>query len=156
MLLVKRGTERMLGFWEPFHDISKMHGEMDRLFSSFWTKSDRDLSKGIEWTPAVDIYEERDEIIVKAEIPGVRKEDVSLSLMEDTLTIKGERKYQREEKRENYVWMEGSYGTFTRVLQLPRPVKSESAKAEYKDGILKIVLPKAEESKTREIKIEVK
>ena len=153
MLPVK---EKGLSVWEPFRDLRKMHDEMDRLFSTFWQKGDLDLSEAAAWSPAVDLYEDKDQIVVKAEIPGVKKEDVSLTLTEDMLTIKGERKAEKEERRENFYRMEGSYGMFSRTLQLPRPVKFEEAKAEYKDGILRIVLPKSETSKTREIKIDLK
>ncbi|HEY5600017.1 MAG TPA: Hsp20/alpha crystallin family protein [Candidatus Manganitrophaceae bacterium] len=156
MLPVKRDVERGINLWEPFRELRKMQDEMDRMFSSFWTKTDHDLAEGVAWMPSVDMYEDKDQIVVKAELPGVRKEDVSLALTEDILTIKGERKYEREEKRENYFRLEGSYGMFHRALQLPRPVKFDAVKAEFKDGVLKIILPKAEESKTREIKIEVK
>ncbi len=155
MLPVKRDGERVLTVWEPFRDLRKMHDEMDRLFSSLWPKGDHDITEAAAWAPAVDMYEDKDQIVVKAELPGVKKEDVSLSLTEDILTIKGERKAEKEEKRENFFRMEGSYGLFIRTLQLPRPVKFEAAKAEYKDGILKVVLPKDETSKTREIKIDV-
>lgn len=155
MLPVKKDFERGLGVWEPLRDLQKMHEEMDRLFSGFWPKADRDGAEIAAWRPAIDMYEEKDRIVVKAELPGVRKEDLALSLTEDILTIKGERKYEKEEKRENYYRLEGSYGTFQRALQLPRSVKSDAVAAEFRDGVLKITLPKSEESKTREIKINV-
>jgi len=129
---------------------------MDRLFSSLWPRSDQELTNGRLWTPAIDVYEDKEQIVVKAELPGVRKEDVSISLTEDTLTLKGERKYEKEEKKENYYRLEGSYGGFVRTIEIPRPVKADAVKAEFKDGVLKIVLPKADDSKTREIKIDVK
>jgi HSP20 family protein len=156
MLPVKRNNERVLAVWEPFRDLRTIDDEMNRLFSSFWPNGDRELATAGPWAPAADLYEDKDQIIVKLELPGVRKEDVSISLTEDTLTIKGERKSEKEETRENYYRLEGNYGSFLRMIELPRPVKSDAVKAEYRDGILKIVLPKAEESKTREIKIDVK
>ncbi|HUK56109.1 MAG TPA: Hsp20/alpha crystallin family protein [Nitrospiria bacterium] len=156
MLPTKREGERVVAVWEPFRDLRNMHDEMDRLFSSFWPNGGRELTPAAEWMPAADLYEDKEQIVVKLELPGVRKEDVSISLTEDTLTIKGERKTEKEERRENYFRIEGKYGSFLRMIELPRPVKADAIKAEYKDGILKIVLPKAEDSRTREIKIDVK
>lgn len=156
MLPVKRNNERVLALWEPFRDLRTMQDKMDRLFSPFWPNGDRELATAGQWVPAADLYEDKDQIVVKLELPGVRKEDVSISLTEDTLTIKGERKTEKEETRENYYRLEGNYGSFLRMFELPRPVKSDAVKAEYKDGILRIVLPKAEETKAKEIKINVK
>jgi HSP20 family protein len=156
MLPVRIGGERGIGAWAPFRELRKVHEEMDRLFATLWPRTDHDLAEAVTWAPAVDMYEDEDHIIVKAELPGVKKEDVSLSLTEDLLTIKGERKYEKEEKKENFFRFEGCYGSFLRTLELPRPVKFEEARAEYKDGILKIMLPKAERSRTHEIRIDVK
>ena len=156
MFPIKREGDRVVAVWEPVRDIRTMRDEMDRLFTSFWPNGDRELTPAAEWVPAVDLYEDKEQIVVKLELPGVPKEDVSISLTEDTLTIKGERKTEKEERRENYFRLEGRYGSFLRMIELPRPVKADAIKAEYKDGILKIVLPKAEDSKTREIKINVK
>jgi len=156
MFPIKREGERTVAVWEPFRDLRNVHSEMDRLFSSLWPRSDQELTNGRLWTPAIDVYEDKEQIVVKAELPGVRKEDVSISLTEDTLTLKGERKYEKEEKKENYYRLEGSYGGFVRTIEIPRPVKADAVKAEFKDGVLKIVLPKADDSKTREIKIDVK
>jgi len=126
---------------------------MDRLFPTFWPKLQ---DENTAWRPSLEVHEEPDKFVVKAEIPGVKKEDVSITLLEDILTLKGERKLEQEEKKENYLLFERSYGSFDRTVQLPRPVKAEAVKAEYKDGILEIQLPKAEEEKTKEIKIVVK
>lgn len=156
MLPIKKETERGINVWEPFRDLRRMHDEMDRLFSSLWPAGDGELTKTSVWLPAVDVYEEKDQIIVQAELPGVNKDDLSLSLTEDTLTIKGQRKFEHEEKQEGYYRVEGRYGGFQRTLELPVPVKADAVKAEYKDGILKITLPKAEAAITREIKIAVK
>jgi len=134
-----------------------MQDEMDRLFPTFWPKTQRDLTNGdAVLRPSLEVYEEPGKIVVKAELPGAKKDDIFISLAEDVLTIKGERKFEHEEKMENYLLFEGSYGSFHRMLQLPQPVKADAVTAEYKDGILEIQLPKAEESKTREIKITVK
>jgi HSP20 family protein len=151
MLPVRDG--RGLSVWEPFRDLQRIKDEMDRLFPAYWPKAQ---DQNTEWRPALEVQEAEDKIVVRAEIPGVKKEDVSITLLEDVLTIKGERKFEHEEKRDNYLLLEGSYGSFHRTVQLPRPVKADAVKAEYKDGILEIQLPKAEEAKTKEIKINVK
>jgi HSP20 family protein len=151
MLTVRNG--RGLSVWEPFSDLQLIQDEMDRLFPTYWPKDQNGNSK---WRPSLEVHEEADKFVVKAEVPGVKKEDVSISLLEDTLTIKGERKLEHEEKKENYLLFEGTYGSFHRTVQLPRAVKVDAVKAEYKDGILEIQLPKAEEAKTKEIKINVK
>jgi HSP20 family protein len=157
MLITIKGVERGLGLWEPLHNLQSMQDEMDRLFPTFWPKTQGDATNGDSaWRPSLEVYEESDKVVVKAEIPGVKKENISISLTDDVLTIKGERKFEHEEKMENYLLFEGSYGSFHRMLQIPQPVKADAVKAEYKDGILEIQLPKAEESKTREIKITVK
>jgi len=155
MLTVRNG--RGLGVWEPFKDLRRIQNEMDQLFTLSWPKAQRDLTDGdAAWRPSLEVYEEPDKIVVKAEIPGIKKEDFAISLMDDILIIKGERKFEHEEKKENYLLFERSYGSFHRTLQLPKPVKADAVKAEYKDGILEIQLPKAEESKTREVKVTVK
>jgi HSP20 family protein len=155
--MLRNEPVRGLRVWEPFRDLRKMHDEMDRLFSSLWPKTDaRDEHAGSAWTPAIDVYEEKEQYVVKAELPGVKKEDVSLSLMDDVLTIKGERRYEKEEKQEGFLRVESAYGTFQRALQLPQSVKGDAVTAEFKDGILRITLPKAESVKSREIKIDAK
>jgi HSP20 family protein len=157
MTLMRNDGERSVRLWEPFRELRNMHDEMDRLFSSLWPKAAvRDAGASAAWAPAIDVYEEKDRYVVKAELPGVKREDVSLSLTDDVLTIKGERRYEKEEKQEGFLRVESAYGGFQRVLQLPQTVKGDAVSAEFKDGILKITLPKAESVKSREIKIEAK
>jgi HSP20 family protein len=107
-------------------------------------------------SPVVDMYDKKDEIVVKAEIPGVPKENVKISLSDNTLTIKGEIKKEEEVKEEDYYYAERSYGSFARALSLPAKVKADKIKANFKDGILEIHLPKSEEAKPKEIKIDIK
>jgi len=129
---------------------------MDRFFASLWPNGEREGNGAAVWTPSIDVYEEKDRYVIKAELPGVKREDVSLVLENDVLTIKGERRYEQEEKREDFLRVESTYGAFQRALQLPQSVQADAVNAEYKDGILKITLPKADQTKTREIKIDVK
>ena len=108
-----------------------------------------------EWTPSLDVSETKNNIVVKAEAPGVDPKDIDISLMGDVLTIKGEKRQEKEEKDQNYHRVERSYGVFTRSVRLPQEVQSDKIEASYKNGILKITLPKSEEAKKKEIKIKV-
>jgi HSP20 family protein len=105
--------------------------------------------------PVVDLFEERDDIVVKAELPGMDKDNIQVNLTDHTLTIKGEKKKEEEEKEENYYRSERSYGSFVRTLELPREVHAEKVKASFKNGILEVRMPKTEEAKAKEIKVKV-
>ncbi len=108
-----------------------------------------------EISPAVDMYDKKDEIVVKAEVPGIEKENINISVTDSTLTIKGETKKEEEVKEEDYYYSERSYGSFRRMLTLPVKVQGDKIKASFKNGVLEIHLPKAEEAKPKEIKVEV-
>jgi HSP20 family protein len=108
------------------------------------------------WSPAVDIYESENEIIVQAELPGVDRKDITLHLEKNVLTLKGERRFEKETKQENYHRIERSYGGFSRAFSIPAMVDEEKIRADYKDGILKIALPKKEQVKPKQIQIETK
>lgn len=129
---------------------------LNRLFEeSFFPQSAEPFSMAA-WSPSCDIYETKNEIVVKAEIPGVKKEDIKLSLQENVLTLTGERKFEEETKKENYVRVERGYGSFTRSFTLPSYVDVKKIGAEFKDGLLEVKLPKSEETKPKEIEIKVK
>ncbi len=150
---IERYRGRHPAYWEPFFGLRGLQGEMNRLFTDFFSEpSEKSLAAVI---PAVDLVETKDAIQVKVELPGVKKEDVEISLKDDFLVIKGEKKEEREEKGENRYYMERTYGSFSRVVTLPAKVKEDKIRASYKDGVLEIHLPKAEEAKPREIKVEV-
>ncbi|MFN3406978.1 MAG: Hsp20/alpha crystallin family protein [Caldimicrobium sp.] len=139
--------------WRPFQELRK---EMDRLFQEFFGKSLLpERWEGIEWAPAVDVSETEDEIIVKADLPGVKPDDIEINIVDNILTIKGEKKRETEEKKENFYRVERFYGSFMRSIQLPVEIDREKIKAQYKDGVLKVVLPKKPESKAKVIKVEV-
>ncbi|NOY39509.1 MAG: Hsp20/alpha crystallin family protein [Nitrospirae bacterium] len=108
-----------------------------------------------EISPVVDIYEEGDDVVVKAEMPGIKKDDVDVSLTDNTITISGEKKKEEKVEKKNYYRLERSYGSFTRTFRLPAEVQSDKAKAKFKDGILEIRVPKTEEAKKREKKVKV-
>jgi len=141
----------------PFKDVEKVRSEMDRLLDTFLfgRPQRRDFWEEVEWLPAVDVAETKDQIVVNAEIPGMDPKEFDISLSEGTLTIKGEKKQEKEEKEEAYHLIERRYGTFTRSIPLPKEVDSNKAIASYKNGVLKVRLPKSGEAEKKEVKIKV-
>ena len=141
----------------PFKDIEKVRSEMDRFLNTFLfgVPQKRDLWEGAEWLPAVDVAEMKNEVVVSMEAPGMDPKEFDISLSEGTLTIRGEKKQEREEKEEDYRLIERRYGTFSRSIPLSQEVESDKIKASYKNGVLTIVLPKSKEAKKKEIKIKV-
>lgn len=139
----------------PLHRASTLRDEIDRVFGQFFeTPANTQAFDG--WVPAVDLYENKDNFTVKCEVPGMKKEDIEISLHEGFLTISGERK-REEKKQEGEVYRTERYeGRFSRSLALPSKVNSEKINATYKDGVLTVVLPKAEEAKPKQIQIDVK
>jgi HSP20 family protein len=143
--------------WDPFREMSALQERMNRLISDFRTRTpfgEEEMAQGA-WIPAVDIYETKDSIMLNVELPGVTKEDMSLEVKDNTLTIKGEKKLEKDVKEENFHRMERTYGSFVRSFTLPNTVHQERVKAKFRDGILEITLPKAEEAKPKQIKVEV-
>lgn len=134
----------------PFRDLARMEREMQDAFGQFfpaWTE------QGRGWAPSVDMVEEKDEIVVKADLPGIDEKDIDITVQDGTLTIRGERKAEKEEKKEGYYYAERSYGAFVRSLPLPTGVEAERVKATFKKGVLEIHLPKAKEAKGKKIEI---
>jgi len=140
----------------PFREFERMRRDMDRLWDSFLEGGlRRRTEEGGEWLPSLDVSETKNELVVKAEVPGMDAKDIDISLSDGMLTIKGEKKQEKEEKEADYHLVERSYGAFVRSVQLPKEVKADKINASYKDGVLKITLPKSEEVKKKEIKIKV-
>ena len=140
--------------WDPFRDLNIMQERMNRMFEDAgrgW--SGDEPSSTTTWSPAVDIYETENEIQVQAELPGVDRKDISLNLEKNVLTLKGERRFEKETKQENYHRIERAYGGFSRSFSIPAIVDEEKIRADYKDGILKIALPKKEQVKPKQIAI---
>jgi HSP20 family protein len=142
--------------WSPFRDVMGIRDEMDRMFDNFFTRSGERGAFDTPWTPIVDIYETQDSVIIDAELPGMKQSDIEVNVTDNTLTIKGEKKQEKETKEENFYRVERVYGLFSRTFTLPVGVHADKIKATYKDGVLKITLPKAEEVKPKLIPIEVK
>lgn len=141
--------------WRPFRELTTLRDEMDRLWERFSGEWPTLEPVRREWAPSLDVSETKNNIVVKAEVPGLEPKDIDISLTGGVLTIKGEKKQEKEEKDENYHRIERSYGTFTRSVRVPQEVQSDKIEATYKDGVLKITLPKSEEAKKKEIKIKV-
>ena len=154
MSLVRWNPARELAAWPS--DLFGIQREMNKMFDGvFRGTGDEDYSFS-SWTPAVDIAEHDDEYLVKVELPGVNKDEVKLTLENNILTIRGEKKQEKETKKENYHRVERSYGSFQRSFTLPAAVKSDKIDASYKDGILTVSLPKVEEAKPKQIEVKVK
>ena len=142
--------------WRPFRELERMRREMDRLWDSFFEgRPRRKIEELGEWGPSLDLSETKNDLIVKAEVPGMDPKDIDISLDKDILTIKGEKKQETEEKEENYHFIERTYGAFARSIRLPRGVHSDKINASYKNGVLRVTLPKSEEAKKNEIRIKV-
>ncbi|HZH91715.1 MAG TPA: Hsp20/alpha crystallin family protein [Pyrinomonadaceae bacterium] len=140
--------------YDPFRDLRMLQDEVNRLFSSNLSRSfgDEGIARGA-WAPTVDIYENKDQIVLEAELPGMNREDFELSIENNVLTLRGERRFEKRDESDNYHRVERSYGSFTRSFTLPQTVSSENVVAEYKNGVLRVVLQKREEVKARRIEI---
>lgn len=140
--------------WEPFRDPVTTQDRFNRLFNDAFSRALGEGSMGTSgWTPAVDIYETDQSVVLKAELPGIDPKDVEIRVEDGTLWLKGERKFEKEVKEEGYRRIERQYGSFMRSFPLPAAVDSEKATAEYKDGVLSLTLPKREEAKPKTIKV---
>lgn len=142
--------------WEPVRDLLTLQDRMNRMFDGGYRGgNEEDWALGGSWAPAVDIYEKDGNIVLKAELPGVDPKDVDVRVENNLLTLRGERKFDNEVKRDNYHRVERSYGAFSRSFTLPNVVDTGNIKAEYRDGVLHMTLPKREEAKPRQIQINV-
>lgn len=153
MAIMRFKPEREVTAWSPFRDLVNMQREVGRLFDGLFTDMDGDGNFVASWSPRVDVLENKEAFVIKAELPGVEKNAVKITLRESLLTIKGEKKHEKEEKDNNLHRIERSFGSFERSFALPAGVKSDKIDAAYKDGILAITLPKVEEAKPKEIEV---
>jgi HSP20 family protein len=136
--------------YDPFREIRSLQNEVNRLFSG--ATSGRDDIGG-EWMPRVDVFENESNLVLEAELPGMKRDDFDLSIENNVLTLKGERKFEKKDERDNYHRVERAYGSFTRSFTLPTTVTAEGAKAEFKNGMLNVTLAKREETKARKIEV---
>ena len=143
--------------WEPTRELTTLRDRMDRLFSDAMGRGwggEEGLTTGV-WMPAVDVFETNDSIVLKADLPDVNKDEVDISVQNNTLTIRGERKREKEIKEKDFYRMERSYGSFARSFSLPPTVDAEKIEAAFTNGVLTLTLPKREESKPKQIKVKV-
>lgn len=140
--------------YDPFRDLRSLQDEVNRLFSSNLSHAftDEGIARGA-WNPNVDIYENKDQIVLEAELPGMSREDFDLSIENNIITLRGERRFEKKDEADNYHRVERSYGSFTRSFTLPQTVSADTATAEYKNGVLRVTLPKREEVKARRIEV---
>jgi HSP20 family protein len=142
--------------WEPFRDLVTPQRDFDRLFRDAFSSQHGETELSTRsWAPPVDIYETEEAIVLKAELPGVDPKDVEVRVEDNTLYLKGERKFEKEVKEQNYHRVERSYGSFARSFSLPNSISTDKVRAEFKDGLLTLTMPKREESKPKTIKIDV-
>jgi HSP20 family protein len=141
--------------WNPWNELAALRERMNRVFDDSLFRSDHredPLAMGT-WSPAVDMFEKDDKVVIKAELPGLDKKDVSLDLQNGVLTLKGERKHENEVEEENFYRREMSYGKFVRSFSLPVDVDADKIKAEFQNGLLTVEVPKPEEHKPKQIKV---
>ena len=143
--------------WDPFRELEEVSDRLNRMFARPVASRTNGKETMIvaDWTPSVDISETEQEYQIKAEIPDVKKEDVKVMLEDGVLTIQGERKHEKEEKGKKYHRIERSYGSFVRTFSLPDVIEEEKVKAEFKDGVLNLHLPKSEKAKPKAIEVKV-
>jgi HSP20 family protein len=139
---------------EPFRGLSTLQDQFNRLFNESF-RNQTEESALTSWSPAVDIYETPNELVVKADLPDVNEKDIDVRVENNLLTIRGERKFEKSVSEENYLRVERTYGAFSRSFSLPNTVNAEKIGAEYKNGVLTVTLPKREESKPRQVKVTV-
>src|SRR5438477_11511498 len=147
-------TMRTIARWEPFRGVTTLQDQINRLFNETFDRSGEDSSLSA-WAPAVDIYETENELAVKADLPDVNPKDLDIRVENNILTIRGERKFEKKVNEENYLRVERAYGSFSRSFSLANSVKSEAIKADYHNGVLTLSLPKREEAKPKQIKVNV-
>jgi HSP20 family protein len=142
--------------WEPFRDLMAMQDRMTRLIdetlSRIWKE---EVTRGV-WSPPVDILERGNEVVLKIDLPEVIQNEIDIRVEENTLIIQGERRFTKETPDENYIQIERPYGTFRRTFSIPRTIDHEGIKASYKDGVLRVILPRRPETQPKQIAVEPK
>lgn len=158
MSLIPYQNQKRKGWIDPFSELENIQKQMNQMFDVSLARNplaDVFFSGG-QWIPSIDVCENKDNVIIKADLPGLKKEEIELSVQEDHLVLKGEKKKDSEVKEENFYKAERFYGSFVRTVPLPAPVDSGKADAKYQDGVLTVTLPKKEEARPKQIAINVK
>ena len=141
--------------WDPFRELSALQNRVNSLFQDYGRSGQDELTTTGSFVPAVDVYEDEHKVVLKLEIPGVSQEDVDVRVENNTLTVRGERKFEKEEKEENFHRIERRYGSFVRSFALPNTIDTENVNASYENGILKIELSKRAEARPKQIKVNI-
>jgi HSP20 family protein len=141
--------------WEPFREFATLQDRVNRVFRESYSSGPDESLTTSTFAPAVDVYEDEHRVSLKIEVPGIDEKDIDVRVENNTLTVHGERKIEKEEKEENYRRVERQYGSFTRTFTLPTTVDTENVSANYDKGVLKITLPKKAEAKPKQIKVNV-
>jgi HSP20 family protein len=145
---------RTLSRWEPFRGTQTLQEQVNRLFSDAFERHNQESSLST-WAPAVDIYETEHELVVKADLPDVDPKDLDIRVENNVLTLRGERKFEKKVNEDNYLRVERTYGSFSRSFSLSNTVNAEAIKADYQNGVLSLSIPKREEAKPKQIKVNV-
>jgi HSP20 family protein len=141
--------------WDPFREFTTVQDRLNRLFRESYGSEGQEALTNSAFAPAVDVYEDEHNVTLKVQVPGIDEKDIDIRIENNTLTVHGERKFEKEEKEENFRRVERQYGSFTRTFTMPNTVDAEKVQADYEKGILKIVLPKKAEAKPKQIKVNV-
>ena len=141
--------------WDPFRELNTITDRMNRLFQDTYGTPTREEGLTSSFVPAVDIYEDEHNVTVKMEVPGIDQKDIDIRLENNTLTVRGERKFEKDEKEENFHRVERRYGSFYRAFTLPNTLDAEKVSADYENGVLKIKLAKKDEAKPKQIKVNI-
>lgn len=159
----RKKERREIAPWRPFTDMMRWERDMERMFDDFMSRRIRPFRDEWLWpsralgvsAPALDLFEEKDEIVAKVELPGMTREDIEVNISDGQLTIKGEKKKAEEVEEKDYYRSERIYGAFSRTVELPKGIEVEKVQASFKNGVLEIRLPKSEEAKKKEIPVKV-
>ena len=141
--------------WDPFRELASLQNRVNSLFQDYGRTGQDELTASGSFVPPVDVYEDEHKVTLKLEIPGINQDDVDIRLENNTLTVRGERKFEKEEKEENFHRIERRYGSFYRAFTLPNTVDSENVNANYDNGVLTIKLAKKAEAKPKQIKVNI-
>ena len=140
--------------WDTYSGLSGLQEQVNRLFESTFPRR-ADNSALTTWAPAVDIYETENELVLKADLPAIDEKDLDIRIENNTLTVRGERKFEKQVNEDSYLRVERSYGSFSRSFSLPNTINTEAIRAEYKNGVLTVQMPKRAESKPKQVKVNV-
>ena len=144
--------------WDPFRELDDLQDRLSTIFGRAPVKKEGDKREALtvaEWAPLVDIVEDDKDYVIKAELPGLKKEEIKVGVQDDVLTISGERKYEKEEKDKKFHRIERAFGSFMRSFTIPDDSDGEKVSAEFKDGILRVHLPKTEKVKPKQVEVKV-